>query len=176
MDLEKRMRMAAESILEDEALREGLDDEAASILLDWGMARAKQIAAETANLEDESEAEEAVYPHMRALRRLLRAAAGLCAEGVQPAQQSELLREISDQVPLVYGPAVRFETGNCTVQPGKPAQIINDLRTSIENSVKDVPVLAPTIEDKGNKEVQKEQEPQKKRSFFGWFSDWFSKS
>ena len=104
MDLKKRMKMAAESILENESLREGLDDEAGSALLDWGVARAQQIASETAELEDE-EAEEASYPRMRGLRTLLRDVASLCTEEPDSTRQGELLQEIADQVPLVYGPA-----------------------------------------------------------------------
>jgi hypothetical protein len=105
MDLEKRLKMAAESILENESLREGLDDEAGSALLDWGIARAQQIAGETADLEDDEEAEEASYPRMRGLRKILTNVVSLCAEEADPALQSELLQEIADQVPLVYGPS-----------------------------------------------------------------------
>lgn len=108
MDLEKRMKMAAESILENESLREGLDDEAASALLDWGTARAQKIASETANLEDDEEAEEASYPRMRGLRDILRSVASLCAEDIDPETQSGLLQEIADQVPVVYGTEVTF--------------------------------------------------------------------
>jgi len=175
MDLEKRVRMAAESIMENESLREGLDDKAASVLLDWGIARAKEIAAETADLEDDDEADEAVYPRMRGLRQILRAAASLCAENVEPAQQAELLQEIADQVPLVYGPAASFETSTWTNLPiaklGSPTQIINRLRTSIENSAKNSTAKTPPIEDIEKKEVQKKPEI-KKRNFL---SDWFSK-
>jgi hypothetical protein len=176
MDLEQRIRMAAESILENESLREGLDDEAATVLLDWGVARAKQIASETADLEDETEAEEAAYPRMLALRQILRAAASLCAENVEPAQQTELLQEIANQVPLVYGPAAAvFETSTWANVPiaqlGNPVQIIKRLRASIENSAKDFTSQTPAVDNIEKKEVQKEQEI-KKRNFL---SDWFSK-
>jgi hypothetical protein len=58
MDIEQRKRMAAESLLENESLREGLDDESASALLDWGTALAQRIAESTAGVEDDEEAEE----------------------------------------------------------------------------------------------------------------------
>lgn len=140
MDLEKRIRMAAESILENEALREGLhDDEAASVLLDWGIACAKQIASGTAYLEDETEAEEAAYPRMRALRQLLGDVVELCAENLEPSRQIELLREIIDQIPIVYGPTpMPFEASKLTTflaeGPATPAQIINGFRTLIEKT------------------------------------------
>lgn len=104
MDLELRMKMAAESILENESLREGLDDDAGNALLDWGIARAQQIAGETANLEDDEEADDASYPRMRGLRKILRNVVSLCTEDVDEARQAELVQEIADRVPLVYGP------------------------------------------------------------------------
>jgi hypothetical protein len=104
MDLEKRIKMAAESIMENESLRDGLDDDVASALLDWGIARAKQIASETADIEDDEEAQEASYPRMRGLRKILRNAASLCVEDLDPSTHDELLQEIADRIPDVYGP------------------------------------------------------------------------
>lgn len=140
MDLEKRIRMAAESILENEALREGLDDEAASALLDWGIARAKQIAAETADLEEDTEAEEATYPRMRGLRRILRAVAELYTDSVEPVRRAELIEEISGQFSAVYGPQYpplrTFSLGYfLATQKGSTAEKINALRMLIEQNV-----------------------------------------
>src|SRR5688572_25216606 len=103
MDLEKRIRMAAESILENESLRDGLDDQTASALLDWGIARAKQIASLTADIQDEDEAEQASYPRMRALRQMLRIAAQLSAENIDSVEHSVLMEELTNLIPLVYG-------------------------------------------------------------------------
>jgi hypothetical protein len=69
--LNKRIDRAAASILENEALSSELDDAAAKRLLQWGVAWATSIAAETAGLDD-SAAEEAMFPRQKALRRLLR--------------------------------------------------------------------------------------------------------
>jgi len=69
--LNKRIDRAAESILENEALSSELDDAAAKVLLQWGVARATTIATETAGL-DEQAAEGVMYPRQKALRRLLR--------------------------------------------------------------------------------------------------------
>ena len=139
MDLEKRIRMAAESILENESLREGLDDEAASALIDWGIARAQQIAAKTADLEDDIEAEETIYPHMRGLRRILRAVAELYSGSVEPVRRSELLEEISGQLSAVYGPdAPPLRTFSLSfflaTQKGSTAERINAFRTLIEGN------------------------------------------
>jgi len=166
MDMDKRIKMAAESILENEALRQGLNDEAASALLDWGTARAKEITATTTNVEDDDEAQEAVYPRMRALYQILGDVVSLCAENADPAQRTGLLQEIAAQVPLVYGPAAAIEAGkwaNLPLAPGNPAQMIVHVRAFIENNVKD---SAP--ENTPKKEFPKEQKPQKKRGFFDW--------
>jgi len=69
---EERIRQVVESILENESLTANLDDDAARVLLAWGTARARSIAQSTAGLDDET-AEGAIYPRMRALRRMLRA-------------------------------------------------------------------------------------------------------
>ncbi len=139
MNLEKRIRMAAESILENESLREGLEDEAASALIDWGTARAKQIAADTAQLEDETEAEEAAYPRMRALRQMLQAIAGLYND-VDALQRAEYLQELPGLVSLVYGwetlpPAAAEWEAFMATQSGSIAQKINDFRALIENNL-----------------------------------------
>ena len=172
MDIEKRIKMAAESILENEALREGLDDEAASALLDWGMARAKEITATTADVEDDDEAQEAVYPRMRALRQILGDVVSLCAENADPAQRSGLLQEIAEQAPLVYGPAAAIEAGkwaNLPLAPGNPAQMIANVRAFIENNTKDSAITKPsTAENTKKKGIQKEQGTPKKRGFFDW--------
>lgn len=140
MDLEKRIRVAVESILENEALRGSLDDDAAAVLIDWGVARAKQIASETAYLEDEAEAEEAAYPRMRALRKLLRTVARLSTESLGPDRQAEVFQELSEHVSLVYGPAATYLDENTwnnflTAQDGNAAQIIGHFRSLIEKNI-----------------------------------------
>ena len=70
--IEKRIQRAVESVLENEALTSGLDEDAASALQDWGIKNVKKIAEETGDLDDER-AEEAMYPKMKASRSLMRA-------------------------------------------------------------------------------------------------------
>ena len=96
MDLEKRIRMAAESILENESLLEGLEEGSAAAVLDWGLARAKQIAGETAVLTDETDAEDAMDPRMRALRQLLRIAARIGTENIDPGERAPLFAEVCE--------------------------------------------------------------------------------
>ena len=71
-DLEKRLKLATSSILENEQLTADLDDEAADQLLQWGLALAEKIVMTTEDLPDE-QVEDATYTPMRALRKMLRA-------------------------------------------------------------------------------------------------------
>ena len=62
---------AVESILENEALTADLDDQAASLLLDWAMSLAKQAAQGVAGM-DEASAEEQFNERMRNVRQFIR--------------------------------------------------------------------------------------------------------
>lgn len=142
MDLEQRIKMAAESILENESLGEGLNDEARSALVAWGIACAEQITSETGDIEDDDEAQEAVYPRMRGLRTLLRAVTDLCAENLDEATQTDLFQQIADQVPLVYGPEKTVPDmstwGNMLAKhAGDATQIVNAFRLLFENTSKE---------------------------------------
>jgi hypothetical protein len=123
MDIEKRIRMAAESILENEALRAGIDDSSASALLDWGVTCAKSITGETIDLEDDEEASEASYTRMRALREMLDIAKSLSTTKPDNTQKVSLLADLYEKARLVYGP------GN-PVQHSKEIQAVS---TALEN-------------------------------------------
>ena len=137
MDIDKRIRMAAESILENESIREGLDDNGASALLDWGIARAKYIARQSAELEDDDEAEEASYPKKRALRRMLEAAKSLAAQDLDRDQETTLLDELRESATIVYGSEISmpeqiyWDTFSAT-KDIQPDQKIIALRALIE--------------------------------------------
>ena len=94
---QERIQRAAESILENEALTADLDDEAAKVLLDWGVARAQQIAADTAAMNDVA-AEEAMYQSMRTLRKMLRA-----INKWANAPEENGLQKIIEQARVTYG-------------------------------------------------------------------------
>ena len=70
-ELQRRFERAAEGILENERLTAGLDDEAAAVLIDWGLSWAGVIVIATAGMPD-SEAEELLSPRLKANRRLMR--------------------------------------------------------------------------------------------------------
>jgi hypothetical protein len=139
MDIETRQRMAAESILENESLREGLDDSGASALLNWGIDCAKRIAGDTIGLEDEDEAEEASYPRTRALRQMLDDVKSLYKPELMPAEGRALLAEIVEFASVVYGPKAQlpkriFWNSFVASLAGELGEKINNLRALIENN------------------------------------------
>ncbi len=90
-DLDLRIRMAAESILENEALRGGLDPAGQEVLMNWGVDWAQKIAAQSAHL-NEVDAEEFLYPKMKALRKLLQAVSALGQQA--PENEIELNKAV----------------------------------------------------------------------------------
>jgi hypothetical protein len=98
-DLKRRMQRAAERILENERLTGNLEDDAAQVLLDWGVRCAEQIARDTFGLSDDL-AEEAMYPRLRALRRLMSAVNRWAPTG-EP-MDVETLEELLAQAAIVY--------------------------------------------------------------------------
>ena len=140
MDIELRQRMAAESILENESIREGLDESGAAALLKWGTDCAKRIAGDTLGLEDEEEAEEASYPRMRALRRMLNTVKGLYRPELLPAEGRALLAEIVQFASVVYGPNTQlprriYWNSFVATLSGESGERINNLRKFFEQDL-----------------------------------------
>jgi hypothetical protein len=103
-DLSQRVQYVVESFLENEALTDNLRDEAAQILLDWGIARGREIAEATAGMDD-VEAEEAMYPQLRALRKLMRRINAWAPRRTKmaPEDGAALLDDVIAQAETAYG-------------------------------------------------------------------------
>ncbi len=141
--MEQRVTRAAESILENENLTADLNDEAAQILLDWGVTRAKEIALNTVEYIDDEQAEEAMYRPMRALRRMLRTVNKWSAK-VQERDQDHgitALKRILKQAETVYGaeyvsmdPAAQADILSRQDEfVTNPVAFIANLRSAVEN-------------------------------------------
>ncbi len=104
VQLQKRIDLAAQSILDNEKLTADLDDATAQVLLDWGISCVNAIVRRTSGMND-LQAEDAMYPQMRALRRLMRYVNKLIArfEILGEAGQIEELRDIVEQAATIYG-------------------------------------------------------------------------
>jgi hypothetical protein len=158
--LEERAKHAAETILENESLTDGLDDDAAQVLLDWGLACAKMIAQSTAGLA-EAEAEEVMSDRLRAVRRLMRPMDDwINRQMLEPDQSAALLSKIIEQAKIVYGEAyippsesqqqsflAQYQTSEAS-----PQQIITDLRQFLENTA------TPTANNSGEENGQENQQ------------------
>lgn len=148
-ELTARIQRAAESILENEALTDNLDDEGGQTLLDWGVELAKQVAQTTDGL-DEAAAEAAMADKLAAIRRLLRAVnkrfdptlvTDLSTDSQAMAEaNTKLLEQVLEQVGLILEPNFTQPTpaqltsfGEQTLQPiATPPALIASLRSFIE--------------------------------------------
>lgn len=173
-NLEARIRMAAESILENEALRSGLnDDEAARSLLDWGVSWAATLAQQTADIEDDEEADQAAYPRMKALRGMMTALKDLSvAEGWTRDSIHQTLETALGCARVLHGQAWQppgdFEQKVAQIlQTGNPRARLNALMGLMSGPLAPAPPSpAPTesISD-GGKSPQQE----------GWLGRFFRK-
>jgi hypothetical protein len=139
--IDQRIRRVAESILDNERLTADLDDPAAQELLDWGLSIGRRIVQGTADVEDDEQAEQAMYPRLRATRRLMRAVNRWIAsqrEGDAEGQK-EALDSILEQASVIYGRPIttlgdeqRVSFGVQPEQASDPPQRIAHLRQLIE--------------------------------------------
>ena len=103
-DLGQRQARAAERILGDERLTDNLDDEAAQVLLDWGLTCTEEIVRQGASLKDEAE-EEWVARRLQAVRRMMRRVndwASPCGEKTTEKTTASLAPVI-EQMETIYG-------------------------------------------------------------------------
>jgi hypothetical protein len=104
--IERRANLAAASLMQNEALLEGLETEAASTLLSWGSECAKKIVYEIGDPED-SIPEEAASSRLRAVREMMRQIRVLLTNytALDQAACSALFDTIITQIAAAYGPA-----------------------------------------------------------------------
>lgn len=102
-ELSGRVQRAAETILENERLTDGLDDQTAEALLDWGLASAERIAFSTVGL-NELEADRDMEPRLRATRRLMRRVRNWVVYRVEMDAETtqELFSGVVEQAALIY--------------------------------------------------------------------------
>lgn len=148
-ELNARIQQAAESILENEALTDNLDDEGGQALLDWGVALAKQVAQATEGL-DQAAAETAMADKLAAVRRLLRAVnkrfdptlvADLKTNDQATLEaNTKLLDQVLEQAAIMLAPHFtqptaeqRVSVVEKTLQPlATPSDLIASLRSFID--------------------------------------------
>lgn len=136
--IQQRMRRVSESFLDNESLTDELDDSAAKELLDWGLDLGSRIAQGTANVENDDQADQAMYPRLRATRRLMRSVNRwvLSQQRGDMACSSEAFDQIVEQVRVIYGqafepPSEEQKTRFLQAQSefvGSPLELIANLR------------------------------------------------
>ena len=166
-ELNTRIQQAAESILENEALTDNLDDQGGQTLLDWGVALAKQVAQTTEGM-DETAAETAMADKLAAVRRLLRAVnkrfdptliADLKTNDQATLEaNTKLLDQAVEQAAIILAPHFTQPTAEQRVsvveqilQPlATPSALIASLRSFIDQHLAAQPASEPpTAEPKG---------------------------
>jgi molybdopterin converting factor small subunit len=137
-EMAQRARHAAERILEDERLTDNLEDDAARVLIEWGIAIAESIARSEDDLE-------AVNDRLKATRRLMRYVNKWVPRRTEKDAQGyqEVLSKLLKQAAIAYGehtpPPASPETQEALIAdftaPATPAtQAVETLRAFIEKS------------------------------------------
>ncbi len=159
--LSNRVKKVVESVLENEALAEGLDESAAEVLQGWGIKNATRVAEKTDTLDDES-AEQEMYPHLKASRRLMRATrVWVQHEAKSSAEEREKLwAKVNKRATALYGegislPAPEHFSGQT------PAEFIKNLRDWLEDGTKE------------DEDVKSDKRDEKKKK--GFFQSLFNK-
>lgn len=160
--LAKRVQRAAESILGNESLTEGLSDAVAQVLLDWGVACAEQIARSTAGMDD-AEAEEAMSQRLRATRRLMRWVRMWTTHraDIDAEARAEYLAKLIRQAAVIYQHYTPPDDDWCATFLRRapdlvdyPIQMITDLRTLIEGSGGDPTTDSGDTDDQESQKVR----------------------
>jgi hypothetical protein len=136
----RRAARAAESIMENERLTADLDDDAAKVLIAWGIVCAKRVVGQTTGMDD-AEAEEAMYPGLGATRRLMRTINNWIAKGREIGREERVayFDKVIEHATNIYGEDLtpptseRRDTFLGRHLADTPPQLIASLRAFVED-------------------------------------------
>lgn len=141
-DINARIQHTVEEMLGNESLLQMLETEAATEMLNWGIATAKTIVSKTMDLDDLA-AELALVPRLKAIRQSMRSI-GNWATGkyADPASRVQLREKLLEYLRLIFGddsslpaPEKMDEVLNQVDDPkNTPQQLILKLRELLERS------------------------------------------
>ena len=107
-DINTRIQSMVEEIMGNESLVEMLETEAATEMLNWGIATAKALVSKTMDLDDLA-AELTLVPRLKAIRQSMRSignwAAGKYAD---PASRVQLREKLLGNFRMVFGEEARL--------------------------------------------------------------------
>lgn len=131
--LAARRQRVADALRGNDRLTAGLSGEAAEALEEWGLALARDVVSDTAGLDDAA-AEDVLQPRVRAVRRLMMAAAA--ATSADPADPDEWLAQAAVALGDRFAPPDAAQQAALATQwrslAGRPGEQIATLRRFIE--------------------------------------------
>ena len=139
-DVDRRLQKAAESILNNELLTADLDDDAARLLIDWGVAWAQMIAESTTGL-DKAAARAISKPRLKATRRMMRTVNRWVSgrDSMDSAADRVLLGKIYDRALLAVSGSASVDERRrdqflerAAVLRGAPTDLVPGLRSEVE--------------------------------------------
>src|SRR5215204_7561742 len=102
-DLHSRMERVIEEISGNEALLETLDTDAATEMLNWGIAAAKSLISRTTETDDFA-AELAILPRLKAIRQSMRSIANWAAgKYTDPEDRVKLREKLLGNFRMIFG-------------------------------------------------------------------------
>jgi len=139
-DINARIQRTVEEVMGNEALLEMLNTDAATEMLDWGIATAKTLVSKTMDLDDLT-AELALPPRLKAIRQSMRSignwAAGKYADS---ASRLQLRDKLLEYFKMIFGEDARLPStekmdevlNQVDNKINSPQQLILKLRQLIE--------------------------------------------
>lgn len=135
-----RVERVIEEMMGNEALLEMLDTEAATEMLNWGIAAAKSLVKETKGLDDIA-ADLAILPRLKAVRQTMRSVGNWAAgKYVNPADRLQLRDRLLENFKLIFGGESRLPSpekmdellNQVDDKSNTPHQLILKLKESLE--------------------------------------------
>lgn len=106
-DINSRINKVVGEISGNEALLEMLDADAASELLNWGIATATALVQKTAGMDDAA-ADLALEPQLKAVRQAMRSAGNWAAgKYADPASRAQLRDKLNEYFKVIYGESAK---------------------------------------------------------------------
>jgi len=135
--LSHRIKKVAEGVLENEGLIGSLDKSAAEVLQGWGVKHATRAAEDTHSLDDES-AEKAMYPQLKASRRLLRAIRVWMEHEKEATveERQRLWAKVEKRPQGLYGDGISLPSPS-QFAGEKPVEFIENLRSWLEGDAEE---------------------------------------
>jgi len=120
-DMGTRVQRVIEEIMGNEALLEMLDTDAATEMLNWGIAMGKSLVGKTMEMDDLA-ADLAILPRLKALRQSMRSIGNWSAgKYVDSASRIQLREKLLEQFKAIFGEERRLPS------PEKMDELLNQV-------------------------------------------------